>query len=98
MTTLLKKFSTIALLLFCFVIGGCSSAPSTPQDQLTEISKMLSKGYEIADQERREIDAQVNKAKELLKSGATEEAGKILATVLTDLELLAETDRFNKSE
>lgn len=94
----MKKFSSILLLLFFIVASGCSSNSSTPQDQLATITTMLSKGYQMSVQERQKIDDQVNQAKEFLKLGSNDEAQKILANVLADLEVIAETDRFNKSE
>jgi hypothetical protein len=94
----MKKILSCLMLLLLVVTFGCSNAPSTPQEQLTEISKMLSKGYEMTDNQRQAIDDQVVRANELLASGNTEEASKILTTALVDLELIAETDRFNKSE
>ena len=94
----MKKLLSGLLLLFFFMAAGCSSSPSTPQDQLATISKMLSKGYEMTTEQRQEIDGQVNQANELIKAGKTEEAQKLLSNVLGDLEVIAETDRFNKSE
>lgn len=94
----MKKFLRILLLVFFSLVAGCSSNPPTPQEQLTTIATILSKGYEMSAQQRQKIDDQVNQAKEFMKVGSNEEARKILSTVLADLEVLVETDRFNKSE
>ncbi len=94
----MKKILSCLMLLLLVAAFGCSNAPSTPQDQLTEISKLLSKGYEMTANQRQAIDEQVARANELLASGNTEEASKILSEALVDLELIGETDRFNKSE
>ena len=94
----MKKVFSVFLFLCFMVISGCSTGPSTPQDQLKDVSKMLSQGYEMSVEDRQQIDVQVNKAKELVSAGKNDEAGKILAKVLADLEVIAETDRFNKSE
>lgn len=94
-----KKISSVLVLLLCLVFAGCSSdSATTPQAQLTTITAMLAKGYQMADQERQRIDGQVKQARELMQEGNSAEAGKILARVLADLEVLAESDRFNKSE
>jgi hypothetical protein len=80
------------------VATGCSSNSSTSEDQLTTVTTILSKGYEMTVEQRQAFDNQIKQAKELMKSGSNEEAQKILAKVLADLEVIEETDRFNKSE
>jgi hypothetical protein len=93
------KKNLLGLLLLLFVVlFSCSKAPTTPQDQLALINEMLSKGYEMTDNQRDNINDQVTEAKDLLTSGKQEEASKIMAAVITELEVIAETDRFNKSE
>ncbi len=62
------------------------------------INDMLSKGYEMTDNQRVNINDQVAEAKGLLNFGKREEASKMFAAVITELEVIAETDRFNKSE
>jgi hypothetical protein len=93
------KNMVYAILLAALLIpAGCSKTPASPEEQLTAVNEMLSRGYEMTDNQRREIDEQVNEAGSLLKAGKKTEASALLAKVLADLEVIGETDRFNKSE
>ncbi len=94
----MKRILAGLLLLLFAVFLSCSKAPTTPQEQLALINDMLSKGYEMTDNQRVNINDQVAEAKGLLNSGKREEASKMFAAVITELEVIAETDRFNKSE
>ncbi len=94
----MKKILCTILVTAMLFVASCSSQPSTPQEQLTAISTMLAKGYEMNDDQRQEIDEKVKTAKSLLESGKTEDAAALLTKVLKKLDFIAEADAFNKSE
>lgn len=97
---MLKNIVLLTVLLLGLLLAGCSdnSGPVTPESQLASIATLLAKGYEMSPGQQADITAQVARAKEMLAAGNKTEAGSILATVLKDLEVIGETDRFNKSE
>ena len=94
----MKKVLYAILLSFLLIPAGCSDTPAGPEEQLKVVNEMLSRGYEMTENQRQEVDEQVNEANALLEAGKMTEASALLSKVLTDLEVIAETDRFNKSE
>lgn len=58
----------------------------------------MSKGYEMSNNQRETINQLLSDGKELLKQGKTVEANKQFDEAIKLLEVIAETDRFNKSE
>ena len=59
---------------------------------------MMSKGYEMSDNQRNNINKAIEEAKKLIAANKTDEANALLKKTINTLELIAETDRFNKSE
>ena len=94
----MRKFVAGMLFSAFLAAWGCSEAPQAPEAQLATISSMLSKGYEMTASQRSDIESRVGQARQLLETGKEGEASLLLNSVITDLRLLAETDRFNKSE
>ena len=95
------KAKLIAVLLLMFLsLGGCSSGSNSnsPEDKIATINAMMSKGYEMTDNQRDNINQAIAKAKELIAQNKTSEANTLLKQTINTLELIAETDRFNKSE
>jgi len=95
------KLKLIVLLLVILLgVAGCSSGSKskTPEDKIATINSMMTKGYEMSDNQRRNINKAIEEAKKLLSQNKTEEANTLLKKTINTLELIAETDRFNKSE
>jgi hypothetical protein len=90
----------LIVVLFVILLGitGCSGSNSTPEGKIATINTMMGKGYEMTDSERQKISQSVEEAEKLLSQNKTEEANQLLKKTINTLELIAETDRFNKSE
>ena len=91
------------LLVLLFTVAGCSSSGSggksnTPDDKLATITTMMNAGYEMSDNQRNNINKAVEEAKKLVSQNKVDEANALLKKTINSLELIAETDRFNKSE
>ena len=88
------------LLVMLLAVAGCSSSvdKNTPDGKITTINAMMAKGYVMSKNQRETINQQVAESKTLLSQGKKEEANKLLDEALAQLEVIAETDRFNKSE
>ena len=94
----MKSKLIVVLLVILLGISGCSGSNSTPEGKIATINTMMSKGYEMTDSERQNINQSVEEAKKLLSQNKIEEANQLLKKTINALELIAETDRFNKSE
>jgi hypothetical protein len=95
------KSKLIAVLLIALLaVAGCSSGSksNTPDDKIATINSMMSKGYEMSDNQRNNINKAIEEAKKLIAANKTDEANALLKKTINTLELIAETDRFNKSE
>lgn len=96
------KSKLIAVLLVMLLgVAGCSSSGSkskTPEDKIATINSMMTKGYEMTDNQRNNINKAIEEAKKLLSQNKRKEANVLLKKTINTLELIAETDRFNKSE
>jgi len=90
------------ILIILLAVAGCSSSgeKSTSSDsgKLSTINTLMSKGYEMSENQRQTINQLVAEAKELENQGKKAEADKLLDQAIELLEVIAETDRFNKSE
>ena len=88
------------LLVMLLTVVGCSSGSksNTPEDKIATINTMLSKGYEMSDNQRNNVNKAVEEAKKLMSQNKIDEANALLKKTINTLELIAETDRFNKSE
>jgi uncharacterized protein YcfL len=88
------------LLVLLLAVVGCSSGSksSTPDDKIATINTMLNKGYEMSDNQRNNVNKAVEEAKKLMSQNKIDEANALLKKTINTLELIAETDRFNKSE
>jgi Tfp pilus assembly protein PilF len=97
------KTKLIAILLIMLLaVAGCSSSGeksnSSDSGKLTTINTLLSKGYEMTENQRQTVNQLVADGKELVAQGKQEEANKLFDQAIELLEVIAETDRFNKSE
>ena len=88
------------LLVMLLIVAGCYSSgdKNTPDGKIATINTMMSKGYVMSKNQRETINQQVAESKTLLSQGKKEEANRLLDQALEMLEVIAETDRFNKSE
>ena len=88
------------LLVMLLAVAGCSSGSksNTPDDKIATINSMMTKGYEMSDNQRNNVNKAVEEAKELISQNKIDEANALLKKTINTLELIAETDRFNKSE
>ena len=95
----MKSKLIVALIVMLLAVAGCSgSKPNTPDDKIATINSMMSKGYEMSDNQRNNINKAVEEAKKLISQQKIDEANALLKKTINTLELIAETDRFNKSE
>ena len=95
----MKSKLIVLLLVILLGIAGCSGSKSkTPEDKIATINSMMTKGYEMTDNQRNNINKAIEEAKKLLSQNKTKEANVLLKKTINTLELIAETDRFNKSE
>ena len=97
------KMKLLAVLIVVMLaVAGCSSSgtksSTAEQDKISTINSMMSKGYEMSKSERQKLNKMLADGQELIKQGKTAEANKLLDEAIKKLEVLAETDRFNKSE
>ena len=88
------------LLVMLLAVAGCSSGSksNTPDDKIATINSMMNAGYEMSDNQRNNVNKAVEEAKELISQNKIDEANRILKKTINTLELIAETDSFNKSE
>ena len=88
------------LLVMLLAVAGCSSGSksNTPDDKIATINTMMKAGYEMSDNQRNNINKAIEEAKKLIAASKTKEADMLLKRTINSLELIAETDRFNKSE
>ena len=96
----MKSKLIVILLVLMLAIAGCSSGSksNTPDDKIATINSMMSKGYEMSDNQRNNINKAIEEAKKLISQQKIDEANVLLKRTINTLELIAETDRFNKSE
>ncbi len=95
----MKSKLIVLLLVILLGIAGCSGSKSkTPEDKIATINSMMSKGYEMSDNQRNNVNKAVEEAKELISQNKIDEANTLLKKTINTMELIAETDRFNKSE
>lgn len=98
----MKSRLVMVLFVMLLVIAGCSSAgdksASSENGKLGAINTLMNKGYEMTQDERQAIAKLVEDGKALAAKGQQAEADKLYDAALKKLELIAETDRFNKSE
>ena len=89
----------VVLLVLLLGIAGCSgNETKNPEDKIATINTMMNKGYEMSDNQRNNIDKAIEEAKKLISQNKIDEANALLKKTINTLELIAETDRFNKSE
>jgi uncharacterized protein YcfL len=96
----MKSRLIAVLLVMLLALAGCSSGSksNTPEDKIATINTMLSAGYEMSDNQLNNINKAIEEAKKLLSQNKKEEASALLKKTINTMELIAETDRFNKSE
>jgi uncharacterized membrane protein len=95
----MKSKLIVILLVLMLAIAGCSSGGGkSPDDKLATIDTMMKAGYEMSDNQRNNVNKAVEEAKKLISQKKIDEANALLKKTINTLELLAETDRFNKSE
>jgi len=86
----------VSLLIVALFLAACSSG--TPESQLNEINELLSKKYEMTQEQGRDITALTDAGKKLMQEGKTAEASEKLAEALKILYLIRDTDLLNKSD
>ncbi len=95
----MKSKLVVVLLVMLLAVAGCSGSKSnTPDDKIATINTMMNAGYEMSDNQRNNVNKAVEEAKKLISQNKIDEANRILKKTINTMELIAETDRFNKSE
>ncbi len=85
----------VALFIAC-AIAACS--PSTPQEQLAAIDKLVAKNFPMTEQQRTEVEKHLVSGKGLLQDGKDAEASSAFGEALKILKLAQDADLYNKSE
>jgi Tfp pilus assembly protein PilF len=86
----------VSLLIIALFLAACGNA--TPESQLSEINELLSKQYEMTEEQQRDIAAFTDAGKKLMQEGKTAEASEKLAEALKILHQARDTHVLNKSE
>ncbi|MEE4265597.1 MAG: hypothetical protein V2I56_23125 [Desulfobacteraceae bacterium] len=86
----------VSLLIVALFLAACSSG--TPESQLSEINELLSKKYEMTQEQKRDITAFTDAGKKLMQEGKNVEASEKLAEALKILHWVRDTDVLNKAE
>ena len=86
----------VSLLIVALFLAACSSG--TPESQLGEINELLSKKYEMTQEQARDITAFTDAGKKLMQEGKNAEASEKLAEALKILHWVRDTDVLNKAE
>ena len=96
----MKAKLIVVLLVMLLAVVGCSSGSksNTPDDKMATINTMMNAGYEMSDNQRNNVNKAIEEAKKLMSQNKIDEANALLKKTINSLELIAETDRFNKSE
>lgn len=96
----MKTKLTVFLLCVLLAAAGCSSGskPDTPEEKINTINSMMSQGYEMSANQKESVNMLIEDGRKLLSEGKTAEANKLFDRAIELLEIIAETDRFNKSE
>lgn len=97
----MKSKLIAVLLIMLLAVAGCSSSGSksnNPEDKITTINTMMSKGYVMSENQKTTINQMLADGNKLISQGKTAEANKLFDEAIKLLEVIAETDRFNKSE
>jgi len=97
----MKSKLIVIFLVMLLTLVGCSSGggkSNTPDDKIATINTMMKAGYEMSDNQRNNVNKAVEEAKKLVSQNKIDEANALLKKTINSLELIAETDRFNKSE
>lgn len=97
----MKSKLIVLLLIMLLAVAGCSSSGSkseAPGDKIATITAMMAKGYEMSQSQKESINQLLADGKKLVAEGKTAEADKLFDEAIKLLEVIAETDRFNKSE
>ena len=87
----------VSLLIVALFLAACSSSV-TPESQLSEISKLLSKKYPMTQEQGRDIAAFTVAGKKFMQEGKNAEASQKLAEALKILLWVQDTYVLNKSE
>ena len=97
----MKSKLIVIFLVIMLALAGCSSGggkSNTPDAKLATIDTMMKAGYEMSENQRNNVNEAVEEAKKLISQNKIDEANALLKKTINTLELIAETDRFNKSE
>jgi len=97
----MKSKLIAVFLVMLLAVAGCSSSgskSSSPDDKIATINTMMAKGYEMSKNQRETINQMLADGKKLASQGKKAEADKLFDEAIKLLEVIAETDRFNKSE
>lgn len=97
----MKSKLLAVLLVIMLGVVGCSSSgskSSPTEEKIAAINTLMSKGYEMSQNQRETINKLTADGEKLVSEGKTAEADKLFDEAIKLLEVIAETDRFNKSE
>ena len=92
----MKRTSHIIGLCIACALAACS--PSTPQDQIAAIDKLVAKNLPMTEQQRTDFGKYLADGKNLLQDGKEAEASTALGEALKILKIAEDADLYNKSE
>jgi len=96
----MKAKLMVFLLCILLAVAGCSSGSksNTPDEKIATINTLMSKGYAMTTNQKESVNMLLEEGRKLAAEGKTAEANKQLDRAIEMLEVIGESDRFNKSE
>lgn len=94
----MKKAIQVLALIVSVLLIFLACSPSSPQDQMKEIDKLLNEDFPVTAEEKEEVDAFSARGKSLLEEGKTAEASEAFAGAIKILEMAQDAHIFNKAD
>lgn len=94
----MKNILYAITLLAAILLSGCSSGGGSPQDQLAEIDRLMSKKISMTSEQAEAVRTSLEKGKQLLSSGNQKEASEAFSETLAILQRAMDADLLNKSD
>ena len=96
----MKAKLIVFVLCILLTLAGCSSGSKSnaPDDKIAAINSLMTKGYEMTKSQKENINQLLADGRKLAAQGKSTEANKLFDEAIKQLEVIGETDRFNKSE
>ncbi len=94
----MKNMIKVVILLISVLMIFVACSPSSPQDQIKEIDKLMSAEFTLTAEEQGEVDQFTVAGKRFLKEGEAEKASEEFAKALKVLTMAEDAYIFNKAD